>query len=259
VQTFYDNFWKPRKKRKIGGDSFHKRLNKVIASFLGEHSSGVVLDLGCGDGYLVVLLAKSFSSVIGIDVSRVGVRKAWKWSKANEVNGKCNFIVVDASHLPFKPACFDTIVMREVVEHLTNQMQAMRDTYRLLKPLGSFILSTPNRLYLDVSAIMLKLVMKSIDDHGQIIENQLYPAELRSLVNPFYKIKKEKGILFEIPIVSEYLNSAFLVSLRNLLSVTFEDWNFPSILAQNQCILCSPRQPQSVSVDTQRCPKKVTY
>ena len=236
VQVYYDNFWKPRAECQATYD-VHNRLNIVIKSFLSECNGDTVLDLGCGEGASINCLAERFRVVVGMDVSRVGVKKAWKRSQFKR---KCNFIVADVEHLPFKHSCFDVVFMVEVLEHLSSQAQALQDINTILKPSGHFVLTTPNRLYRDFSALIYKVALKSFDETGQIIENQLYPASLRSLVNTSFQIEKERGVYFAVPFI-ENLNSAFLLSLRNWLSETLERCNCSPKIALHQCLLCSPK------------------
>ena len=208
----------------------------AIMSFLDECNGDVVLDFGCGAGHLTDLLMKRFRMVVGVDISRVGVRTAWKHSR---VEGRCNFILADAFHLPFKRECFDVVVMSEVLEHLYDQTQALRIANRLLKPQGHFILTTPNRLYRDVGQLMYKFAFKS-SDSAQIIENQLHPGILRSLVKTFFNIEKERGVYFTVPCV-ERLAPIFLLPLRIWLSETLENYGFSPKMALHQCLLCSPK------------------
>jgi SAM-dependent methyltransferase len=129
--------------------------------------------------------------------------------------------------------------MSEVLEHLYDQKQALRDVRRLLKPLGQFILTTPNRLYHDVAQLMCKFALKRFES-DQIVENQLYPEGLRSLVKTYFTIQKERGVFFAVPFVERF-NSTFLLSLRDWLSETLENCNCISKIAQHQCLLCSPK------------------
>ena len=237
VQDYYDNFCR-RCWHSASRYDAHNRLDVTIKFFLDECNGDTVLDLGCGQGGLINCLAERFKFVVGMDISRVGIKKAWSNSHKKQ---KCNFIVADIEHLPFKPNCFDVVVMVEVLEHLSSQAQALQSITTILKlSSGHFVLTTPNRLYHDFSELIYKLVSKNFEETDQIIENQLYPASLRSLVNSFFQIEKEKGVCFRVPFI-ENLNSAFLLSLSNWLSETLERYNCSPKIALHQCLLCSPK------------------
>lgn len=237
VQAYYENAARAYQRiGRLAGYDVGERLAMTIMPFLDGCGADVVLDLGCGSGRLTDLLVERFRLVVGVDISRVGVKIAWKKSR---LKGRCNFIVADALHLPFKRECLDAVVMSEVLEHLYSQKQALREANRLLKPRGHFILTTPNRLYRDVGQLMCKFALKSYES-DQIVENQLYPAGLRSLVEAFFNIEKEKGVFFTIPFL-EKSNIAFLLSLRNRLSEALENRDYLPKIAQHQCLLCSPK------------------
>ncbi|MFX1521776.1 MAG: class I SAM-dependent methyltransferase [Promethearchaeota archaeon] len=240
VQFFYDSWFNRFKKR----SSAHKyivrwkraRLRTAIASFLDKFDGNVVLDFGCGAGHLTDLLLRRFRLVVGVDISRIGVKTAWKRSRVKE---KCDFILADALHLPFKSDCFDVIVMSEVLEHLYDQAQALKNAKRVVKPHGHFIITTPNRLYRDVGQIMYKCALRRYNI-GQIVENQLYPGVLRSLVKNYFNIERVRGVYFTVP-CAERLVPNFLLPLRIWLSITFEKAGLLTKIALHQCLLCSPK------------------
>ncbi len=52
-------------------------------------------------------------------------------------------VISSALQIPFVANAFDTVVSTEVLEHVPNPLQAMREMRRVLKPGGFLILSTP--------------------------------------------------------------------------------------------------------------------
>jgi len=59
-----------------------------------------------------------------------------------------NFVLCDAHYLPFKQNVFDTVLLLEVLEHLTNPIQALQQIRSVLCTHGRLILSTPNSLFI---------------------------------------------------------------------------------------------------------------
>ncbi len=49
--------------------------------------------------------------------------------------------------LPYGDGAFDLVVAFEVIEHLEDWRDFLREVRRVLAPAGQFIVSTPNRLY----------------------------------------------------------------------------------------------------------------
>lgn len=51
---------------------------------------------------------------------------------------------VDRCSIPFASNTFDTIFLTETIEHLFNPYLVLEESYRVLKPLGLLLISTPN-------------------------------------------------------------------------------------------------------------------
>ena len=99
-----------------------------------------MVELGCGDGSLLreVADALGIRDVYGVDIDEMALKKA-----------ACRDIKVfkadlNSDPLPFKDDFFDIVLMEEVIEHLVNPYNAIREAYRILKRGGLFLLSTPN-------------------------------------------------------------------------------------------------------------------
>jgi ubiquinone biosynthesis O-methyltransferase len=102
-----------------------------------------VLDVGCGAGYGSAELAHSAASVIGIDFSADAVGFAREHYRLPNL---C-FVQASCAAVPHRDSTFDLVVAFEVIEHLANWRDFLREARRVLAPSGQFIVSTPNRLY----------------------------------------------------------------------------------------------------------------
>ena len=96
-----------------------------------------VLDVGCGTGYGSDLLSRRFE-VVALDKDR----EAISFAKKHYPNG-ANFVVGDATKLPFEDAEFDAVCSFEVIEHIEDAEKMLSEVKRVLKKGGNFILSTP--------------------------------------------------------------------------------------------------------------------
>lgn len=113
------------------------RLKLVLDIINKENLSGKFIDLGCKDGYLLDKVKSLGYSVHGCDISENIVK----------VLSKQGFNVqkVDLQKiLPYENDSFDVITCLQVIEHLTNPEHLLTEIYRILKPGGVLILSTPN-------------------------------------------------------------------------------------------------------------------
>lgn len=106
-----------------------------------------ILEIGCGAGVLCLELAPQADTVMGIDVSQVALHFANRVKTHARVTNVA-FFQGDAEHLPFANACFDVVICSEVLEHVLQPDQALREIKRVLTPEGTVFLSTPCALSL---------------------------------------------------------------------------------------------------------------
>ena len=119
---------------------------------VGEHISrytlssklahGVILDCAAGSCYGSSILRRgnSVNWVISVDVDK----DLLKYGKI-VYNALC--VCADATHLPFREQCFDSVISIETIEHIRNQEAFLKDIKSCLKQGGTLLLTTPNKLY----------------------------------------------------------------------------------------------------------------
>ena len=101
-----------------------------------------VLDIACGEGYGVNLLAQYASHVTGIDIDNSTIQKAKKkYQKENII-----FLTGSALQLPSENHSFDVITCFETLEHLTEHDRLLKELKRVLAPGGILLISTPDKL-----------------------------------------------------------------------------------------------------------------
>lgn len=96
-----------------------------------------VLDVGANSGeFMKLLKEKRECEVYGIDVSEVAIAKAKE--KGFEV------INCDAAKMPFEDSSFDVVVLMEVLSHLPDPAEVVKEIRRVLKPSGYLLGSVPH-------------------------------------------------------------------------------------------------------------------
>jgi ubiquinone/menaquinone biosynthesis C-methylase UbiE len=108
-----------------------------LASFVaGLPEAEHVLDLGCGDGRLSLLLRAG--SLTAADVSGVAVRRA----SARLPDAEVTLVGVDEP-LPFVDNEFELVLCTEVLEHVRDVQLFLSEVRRVLRPGGGLALTTP--------------------------------------------------------------------------------------------------------------------
>ena len=91
-----------------------------------------VLDAGCGEGTLSIMMAKKGANITGCDISRPNIDNAIAYAKENGVLN-INFVQGDAESLPFASNEFDLVVSSHVLEHLPDFDKGFREIMRVTK------------------------------------------------------------------------------------------------------------------------------
>ncbi|MCL1904962.1 MAG: class I SAM-dependent methyltransferase [Methanomassiliicoccaceae archaeon] len=93
----------------------HRKLSEWALSVLPPMRCGKILDIGCGGGMLISLLARKYekASIYGVDISEESVSLT-KEVNADIVNeGRCSVTRASVSGLPFENGTFDLITAFE--------------------------------------------------------------------------------------------------------------------------------------------------
>lgn len=93
-------------------------------------AGATVLDAGCGEGVLSVLLAKKGCRVTGVDMSEPNIEAAKKYAAEQGVSERTDFLVGDIEHLAFADKSFDYVISSHVLEHVPDFEQGARELNR---------------------------------------------------------------------------------------------------------------------------------
>lgn len=100
--------------------------------------SGHVLEIGSGQGYGINIIAKQASRYVAIDKFATEIHQP---KDAPEIE----FMNMDVPPLTgLEDNSFDFVVSFQVIEHIKKDKALVKEVYRILKPGGKYIVSTPN-------------------------------------------------------------------------------------------------------------------
>ncbi len=118
--------------------TYYETKRKAIEN-LDLSSAKLALDIGCGQGNLLKLMCVMCKNLdtVGVDLNKNELRRA------KIKIPKCDFIVAEATFLPFKNSSFDRIACTAVLEHVTDENKALREIWRVLKNGETAVIDVP--------------------------------------------------------------------------------------------------------------------
>jgi 2-polyprenyl-3-methyl-5-hydroxy-6-metoxy-1,4-benzoquinol methylase len=147
--------------------AYRTRINMILNAIEKHCRKGIVLDLGCAQGNLSLLLAERGFKVLSVDLKY----EFLTYMMLKHDKGNVWPVAASLEVLPFKQNIFDVILFCEVIEHVAHPDRALMVLKRLLKRNGVLIVTTPNGSFL-----RSKLPTASqIDDWNALEQYQYQP------------------------------------------------------------------------------------
>lgn len=132
--------------RTIGTPFFIRRIEwRKMFEWLYPEEGEKILDVACGGGELSLKIAERGCEVYGIDVSENAISSAKRLSERAKIT--CEFEVGDAEHLPYPDEYFEKIICSSSLEHFRDDLKALKEMSRVLKPNGKLVLTTDSFTY----------------------------------------------------------------------------------------------------------------
>ena len=123
-------------------ESFHwwfvarRKLLKSILSSFNLPKKPITLDIGCGAGSNLKALASMGLYVIGLDQSTYALSLVRR-------KGEFPLLAGDLNKLPIKTKSIGLIIALDILEHIDNDLNAIRELYQVLRKGGILILTVP--------------------------------------------------------------------------------------------------------------------
>lgn len=125
------------------GAKSYSRVKEIIENLANNTNKDVILDIGCGSGYVLKAAKNKFKKLIGIDISINMLKKA--------VSHGNSILCGDINYLSVKTDTVDVVSAFSVIHHLYSPTLLFNEIYRVLKPTGYFYADNdPNLLAIDL-------------------------------------------------------------------------------------------------------------
>jgi spore maturation protein CgeB/SAM-dependent methyltransferase len=147
-----------------------QRIHWICSQAAGQE----ILDIGCSQGIVCLILGREGFRCNGVDIEGPSLAVAEEALAQEDelVRNRVTFRVADASQLPFPDERFDTVVLGEILEHLTHPQNALTEAKRVLREGGRVVVTVPHGL-------------NPYHDH----KRSYYPPSLLELLRPFFRTR----------------------------------------------------------------------
>lgn len=175
----------------------HNLRELEIAFIRDRLSPGDILDIGCGNGYTLLSLAKVMEgSFVGLDFSPEMIRGAGVLTERMKVDlqSRPDFCRADVRHLPFDRNSFDHVISERCLQNLPSQEDqwaTLAEVHRVLRPGGSYLMVEGTEDGLDrLNALRARLSLDLIPSVSpdNVSALKFREAELESHLEPLFEI-----------------------------------------------------------------------
>lgn len=184
------------KQQKVENNQFsilgrhHKNLNNFVRNNVDNlPSKSYVLDAGCGISSWATETMRQKYNISGVDGEPDAIAVCKKLYKNSD------YRVGDLYNLKdYKKNTYDAVVMREVIEHFITPEKAVKEIYRILKPGGIYIITTPN-----YDSLLLHTIEHTYNRffggpckpyRNDVHPSKFRPRTLRTLLEKYFEIEK---------------------------------------------------------------------
>jgi 2-polyprenyl-3-methyl-5-hydroxy-6-metoxy-1,4-benzoquinol methylase len=182
-----------------------------------------VLDAACGTGYGSSELARVASRVVGVDVDE----RAVAYARSRYGGDNVEFETMDVAALRFGDASFDVVVSFETIEHVADGGAFLGEVVRVLRPPGTFVVSTPNAAHTtEEPENPFHRVEYAREDFLQLLSRHFEAVELfgqRRLQTRRYRALRQLDVLGLRRRLAVLRRAAPLVGTAPTESVTLDD------------------------------------
>ena len=206
-------------------NQYHNQLD-IYFDVVKRYASGraAILDVGCAQATLAMLLAESGHRVCAVDLRSSFL----DYASRRYTKGDIRFLVGSALDLQLDES-FDIIFANQIIEHLVYPERLIGNLKRMLKPGGLLVITTPNWYYLiNNLPAFTELGDPSQHEHRQFTADSdghffAYKAEELTHFMRMNGLEDIQISFFESPIIAGHLKVRYLHRVLSARVLRFFD------------------------------------
>lgn len=190
----HDNMWSVVEDMYCENRVFDKINSQEMLCLIGNFENKRGLDFGCGGGQKSVIVGSQNNTDLTVfDISKNSVLKTVQ--KGRKIGIELKGVRGNGEVLPFKDNSFDYIVSNDCIEHIPDDIKALSEIKRVLKPQGVAVINVPNEWdlrnfmsdlgYIFIKGIIYKLLFRP---PPQLYRGHLHMYDRKSFANLCDKI-----------------------------------------------------------------------
>ena len=169
-------------------------FTEKLKKFSKKCGNELLVDLGCGTGFVIELATSHFSNVVGVDITPAMLKKV------DRSLDNSSLIQADTEYIPLVGNIANVVTSNSYLHHLWDIEVTVKEAFRLLKNGGVFFCEEdPNALYWD---LFDKKNLTEIEEYGNASE--IIMRELSTVVNAHKNMGDETNTNPDLVKLAEY-------------------------------------------------------
>jgi ubiquinone/menaquinone biosynthesis C-methylase UbiE len=212
---------------------YDSRLVDLVMKKTEKENVNLALDVGTGQGTDAILFSKRCKDVIAVDISLNALITAKNLARCEKAIEKICLVQADAEHLPFKENTFDVVYCKDVLHHVSNSVQTVKEMNRVAQDEGFLVALEANAL--NPQMIVIGLIYYSIDkgvlrNTSAKLSNIFFKAGIHNVrITETECLPRHMLFEYRSPLSRFFKSGSIMLAL---LAIVENAWEKPSFLSK---------------------------
>ncbi|TKJ31236.1 hypothetical protein CEE39_07400 [bacterium (candidate division B38) B3_B38] len=158
-----------------------KQKVKLLRSLIPPLDNKLCLDLGCAKGTISYFLRQMGGRWVSVDLDYTNLVAAKELVRENVVQ-------IEPHRFPFRNGSFDVVVALDILEHVEDDEDCLREIKRTLKEKGEFYLSTPSVGWFHIVNLLKRKSGLTLEEYGHVREGYKLKVLIKRLEQEGFQV-----------------------------------------------------------------------